>query len=112
MRLAIGAAFLAAQVFSIVFAQFGSTRYFCWAPNDYMVVYHMQVEIDGRMLSPAEVQQRYRIGAKGVYQNVVSHLESILSQYETTYGRNDSARIVMKYSINGSAESTWVWPPK
>jgi hypothetical protein len=108
----IGAAFLLAQLFSVVSAQFGSTRYFCWAPNDYMVVYRMQVWIGDRMLTPPEIQRRYRIGAKGVYQNVVSHLENMLRQYETTYGRGDFARIAMMYSINGSAEKAWIWPPE
>jgi len=108
----MGAVFLFAQLFSVVYAQFGDTRYFCWAPNDYMVVYRMRVSIGGRTLSPMEIQHRYRLGARGVYQNVVSHLESIVRQYEMTYGRNDRARVVLAYSTNGAPEKTWIWQPQ
>jgi len=41
MRRWLGAAFIAAQVIwiLIIHASGASTRYFCWAPNDYMVTY-------------------------------------------------------------------------
>jgi hypothetical protein len=110
MRLAIGAIFLSAQLFSIAYHQFVPTRYFCWAPNDYAVSYSIQVKINGRTLSPEEIKLRYRLAASGVYENVVVHLIDIWRQYETTYGRNDHAQIVLIYSTNGAPQKEWTWP--
>ena len=111
MRPLIGIAFLLAQLFSVVYAQFGPSRYFCWAPNDYMVSYRLEVNINGRALTSKEITRRYRgLKSSGVYQNVVKHLENIVQQYETTYGRNDHAQVLLKYSTNGGPEHEWRWP--
>lgn len=111
MRLAIAVLFLSAQLFSIVYAQVaGDERYFCWAPNDYMVSYHLQVKIDGRVLNREEVRLRYRLPSYRTYQNIVTHLENIIRQYETTYGRNDHAEIMLEYSTNGGPWKEWRWP--
>ena len=112
MRVMIAVTFLVAQLFSIVYAQFGPSRYFCWAPNDYMVSYDISVEIAGRKLSPDDVKLRYRLPATGVYQNIASHLIDNLRQYETTYGRNDHAKVLLSYSTNGTQQKEWVWQPK
>src|SRR5438045_282056 len=111
MRSLIGAAFLLAQLFSVVHAQFGNSRYFCWAPNDSMVSYRLEVKINGRVLGPEDIIQRYR-GPRlsGVYQNAVQNLKDYLQQYETTYGRDDHAQILMRYSVNGRPDKEWRWP--
>ena len=112
MRSLIGLAFLLAQLFSVVYAQFGPSRYFCWVPNDYMVSYRLEVNINGRLLSSKEITGRYHVlKSSGVYQNVVKHLKNIVQQYETTYGRNDHAQVLLKYSTNGHQEKQWKWPP-
>lgn len=112
MRSLIGVAFLIAQLFSVIRAQFGPSRYFCWAPNDYMVSYRLQVNIKGQLLTSDQITRRYRgLKSSGVYQNVVKHLENIVQQYETTYGRNDDAQVLLKYSTNGGPEKEWRWPP-
>jgi hypothetical protein len=110
MRLLLGVVFLLVQLFSVVYAQFGPARYFCWAPNDYMVEYKLSVMINGRALSPQEILLRYRKPPSGVFQNIVQHLEDIVRQYEQTYGRDDHARVFLKYSTNGRPQETWIWP--
>lgn len=109
MRLVTATVFLIAQGLSILYAQLGSSRYFCWAPNDYMVSYDIRVEIQGKRLSPSDVERRYRLPANGVYQNIASHLIDNLRQYETTYGRNDRAYVLLTYSTNGTQERSWEW---
>lgn len=111
IRLLLGSVFLSAQFLSIVYSQsFADTRYFCWAPNDYMVSYNIQVKVNGRELTPEEVRLRYRLPAKGVYQTMVGNLEELLRQYESTYGRNDHAEVILKYSTNGRPQQEWRWP--
>jgi hypothetical protein len=110
MRLLIGSAFLLAQLASIIYAQFGPSRYFCWAPNDYMVEYRLNVDVNGRTLTPQQILLRYRKPETGIYQNVVQHLEDLVQQYETTYGRNDHAHVLLTYSINGREQKEWKWP--
>lgn len=113
MRVAISVAFLVVQFISIIYAQMaGNERYFCWAPNDYMVSYQLQVKIGGRVLDREETRLRYRLPSYRVYENVVTHMEDIIRQYETTYGRYDHAEIVLKYSTNGGPQKEWRWPPE
>jgi hypothetical protein len=111
MRLGLAGAFLLAQLASIIYAQVaGNERYFCWAPNDYMVSYQLQVQIEGRILDREATRMRYRLPSYHVYQNMVTHIESTIRQYETTYGRNDHAAVLLKYSNNGAPEREWRWP--
>jgi hypothetical protein len=110
MRSLIGIVFLLAQLFSIVYVQFGPARYFCWAPNDYMVSYDLRVKINNRILTPQEVERRYRLPQTGVYQNIATHLIDHLRQYETTYGRKDHSQVTMTYSTNGRQQEEWTWP--
>jgi hypothetical protein len=113
MRLGIAVTFLIAQLISIIYAQVvGTERYFCWAPNDYMVSYQLQVKINGRVLGREETRLRYRLPSYRTYQNIVTHMENIIRQYETTYGRNDHAEIVLKYSNNGGPHKEWRWPQR
>ena len=53
---------------------------------------------------------RYRLPSYRVYENIVTHMEDIIRQYETTYGRNDHAEILLKYSTNGGPQKEWRWP--
>jgi hypothetical protein len=110
MRLLIGSVFLLAQLFSVIYAQFSPTRYFCWAPNDYMVEYRLNVDVNGRALTPQEILLRYRKPSTGIYQNIVRHLEDHVRQYETTYGLNDHAHVLLTYSTNGGERKEWKWP--
>ena len=112
MRLWLGIAFLAAQVLwmGTVHVTRAEARYFSWAPNDYMVTYQLRVTTRGRDLSYAEVLSRYRIRREGLFEYPAQHVKDIVSQYERTYGRADSARVVYTYRVNGGPEQVWTWP--
>ena len=105
----IGIAFLLFQLSMVLYARFVPSRYFCWAPNDYMVEYSLQVTIGGHQLNPQQTFRRYRLPEDG-YQAPVQHIIDIVQQYEQTYGNNDHARIVMRYRVNGREEKEWRWP--
>jgi hypothetical protein len=107
-------AFLAAQVGWVISAHTsGTARYFCWAPNDYMVEYRIQVSIHGHALTTEQVAHRYHLPASGLYEYLVEypaqHLIDDVVQYEHTYGRKDAARVILTYKVNGGKELTWVW---
>lgn len=111
MRTCLAVSFLLIQFASIIYAQTESReRYFCWAPNDYIVSYRLQVKICGRTLDREATRMRYRLPSYHVYQNVVTHMEDIIRQYETTYGRADHADVLLVYSTNGGPEKEWRWP--
>ena len=112
VRLLVGTTFLAAQLGMMVYARFNPSRYFCWAPNDYMVDYTLKVAVQGRVLTPEESRSRYRLPASQPYQNTAQHLIEIVRQYEQTYGRDDHARVRLKYRVNGREEQEWRWPGK
>lgn len=113
MRIWIGAAFLLLQLGSVIYARFTPRRYFCWAPNDYVVEYHVDVKVHGRPLSPQQVQARYHIDP-GYSQEVefpAEHLIDNFEQYERTYGWNDGAEVRMRWRYNGHPEvRMWQWP--
>jgi hypothetical protein len=111
MRIAASTIFLVVQLVSIVYAQIaGSERYFCWAPNDYIVSYQLHVECGGHILDPEQARARYRFPSLHIYQNMVTHMENVIRQYETTYGRNDHASVILRYSNNGTPPREWLWP--
>ncbi len=111
-RTAIGVAFLLFQLVMIVYARFVPSRYFCWAPYDAQSEYSLQVAIDGRPLTGQEIRRRYRRPQKSVDNRSIQHVIDIVQQYEETRGRNDRARVIMKYRVNGGAEKQWQWPPE
>src|SRR6476661_1428254 len=61
VRAAVVGALLAAQCGVAVWQHLGSTRYFAWAPNDYLMTYNLQVRVGERQLTPEEMSQRYRL---------------------------------------------------
>ena len=103
-------ALLAFQLAMIGYARFVPSRYFCWAPMDSQNLYSISVVIDGRELDPEEVGERYRQPAEGGNWQAVQHVLDKVQQYEETYGRDDAARVVVTYSVNGHPEETWTWP--
>jgi hypothetical protein len=106
----VGTGFLLAQFVSILYEQTRPTRYWCWAPNDYVTDYLIEVSIDGRTLSDEAVLHRYRWRSEGRLENVPRHLIDIIRQYEQTYGRDDGARVHLRYRVNGHAAQEWQWP--
>ncbi len=108
----VGILFLLIQVVFIVRAQFHSTRWFCWAPNDYMTDYQLYVFLGSRPIPPAEITQRYHIADRGIEENRAEHIIAIIRQYEETYGRDNPARVILSYSVNGGKQEQWIWPPQ
>lgn len=109
MRTKIGVLFLLLQLGCVVYAHFGPSRYFAWAPNDYLVEFNLQVVVNGRTLSPEEAAGRYRLPENGVYEFPAQHIIDAIRQYEQTYGRNEDARILLTYRLNGGDERQWRW---
>lgn len=101
-------AILLAQVVTIVYARFTPARYFCWAPFDMQTDYRLQVTINGRALTPAEIRARYRRPAVGTDNRSVQNLIDILEGVEQR--AVEKAAIVMTYRINGKEEHTWRYP--
>jgi hypothetical protein len=110
MRTAAALAILGFQVVMIVYARFVPSRYFCWAPYDIQTEYRLRVEVNGRDLTAPEIRSRYRRPARGTDNRSPQHVMDIVQGYEERYGRNDHARVVMRYRVNGKEEQTWRWP--
>lgn len=100
------------QIIMIGYARFVPTRFFCWAPFDSLNLYQIQVTLAGKVLTPQEIKDRYRIESKGTDHRAISHVLLILKQYEETYGRNDNAHVQVVYSVNGRKEQSWEWPTR
>jgi hypothetical protein len=113
MRTAFAIVFLLLQLGSVIYARFTPRRYFCWAPNDYVVEYHVDVTVHGRPLTPQEVVARYHSSPEyeGRVEYPAEHLIDNIEQYEETYGRNDHAEVRLTWKYNGHPELRhWKWP--
>jgi hypothetical protein len=106
----IGAGFLLGQLAWMLYEQTRPTRYFCWAPNDYVTDYQLAVTVAGRALSDEEVLRRYHWPRQGRFENVPQHLIDIVRQFEHTYGRAEEAHVQLVYRLNDHAEQEWRWP--
>ena len=108
--ISVGVMLLLAQLAAIVMARATPRKYFCWAPNDYLVEYRLRVSRDGRDLPQSAVRARYRL-PDATYEYPAEHIMDVIERYETTYGRNDHAAVELSYVLNGSGpERTWRWP--
>jgi hypothetical protein len=105
------AIFLSLQLCLVVHAQFTPYRYFCWAPNDYANTYSLNVKIEGEELTPDQALTRYHLqDHRASYENPATHIMDTVRQYEETYGRDDHAEVVLRWSLNGHPLQTWCWP--
>jgi hypothetical protein len=104
------AVLLGAQVIGIAAARFGPERYFCWAPYDEITKFEIAVTIDGRQLSTAEIQSRYRLPDPARDNRSYANVISLIARYEQTYGAADHARVKFHYRVNGGAPRQWQWP--
>jgi hypothetical protein len=107
LRWTIGLALLLFQLGAIVYARFVPSRYFCWAPFDMQTEYRLDVTVNGRKLSPPEIQQRYRRPAKGVDNRSTQHLIDIIELAEQRYHSEDAVEAVMIYRVNGKEWQQW-----
>jgi hypothetical protein len=105
-----GVVFLALQVLSIAYARVIPERFFCWAPYDERSEYRIDVELNGQSLPAKEVAERYRYRANGWEARSVHNVISMVRQYESTYGKDDNARVTIHYQTNGRPKEAWQWP--
>lgn len=85
----------------------GSRRYFAWAPNDYAVVYTVSARVGRHTLTPSQIQQRYHLAARGLFEDPPQRLIDFLNHYEETYGVGDHAQVRLVYSLDGHPQRTW-----
>ncbi len=111
IRVFIGILFLLLQVGLISYARFIPERFFCWAPYDTHVKFEVFVTIDGKTLTTEETVARYKYKMKGWEQRSIDNIFSLISQYERTYGKEDNAQVIMRYSKNGHEEKEWQFEP-
>lgn len=118
---AVGVGFLLFQLGAVFTQHLGPTRYFAWAPNDYVVRYRLTVREGDRELAASEILARYRhlygvsagatssASVEGVYENPPQQLIDQILQYERTYGRKDHAVVTLTYRLDERAPVDWVW---
>jgi hypothetical protein len=105
----LGCAVLAIQLGLVGYEHLGSTRYFAWAPNDYVVQYTLRATVDGNSLSPAQVRGRYHLSPHGIWYFPAQQTIDDVQQYERTYGARDHVEVALVYRLNGHATTTWRW---
>lgn len=109
LRLIAASVFVGFQ-FVMIFVGLGiDNRFFTWAPHDQQGRYEISVELDGTTLTPEQVHDRYR-RSRGIDPRAIAHVFNIVEQYETTYGAEDGARVVVTYWVNGVGPQEWTWP--
>jgi hypothetical protein len=119
---------LLAQVGINIWQHTGKTRYFAWAPNDYLVTFDLHVDSGGRALTVAEMEHRYRLDLSSrlseetkarlgldrsehyVFEDAPKELEDRIRRYEETEGKKEGARVTLSYQFDGAKEQTWQWP--
>jgi hypothetical protein len=106
----VEAALLGVQVIGIAAARFGPERYFCWAPYDEITQFELVVMIDGRQLSAAEIQARYRLPDSTRDNRSSANVIGVIAQFERTYGAAEHAQVVLRYRVNGGSPRQWQWP--
>jgi len=99
------------QIILIILGYFSSTKYFCWVPYDQISLYSIEVSVDNHLLSEEEISARYRRPATGRENRNIENLIAIIQQYESTYGKNQSARVRLTYQTNGKDLRTWELGP-
>lgn len=107
-----GVLLLAVQVVMIVAARFHPMRYYCWAPYDAQNEYEIHAVVDGRMLTPDEVLERYRLHSPAINPRMIYQVTGIIEQVEETYHPGDPAVVDVVYRTNGGEEQRWHWPPR
>ena len=64
--------------------------------------------INNNQLDREEIDKRYRYQTEGWEPRSIHNVFSIVRQYEKTYGKNDSAIVHIKYSVNGGHVKLWI----
>jgi hypothetical protein len=110
IRVTVGLSLLAVQIVMIAAARFHPMRYYCWAPYDSQNEYQIHSVIDGRALSRAEVESRYRLETPGINPRMIYQVTDIVSYVERVYHQDEPAEVTVTYHTNGGPEQQWHWP--
>lgn len=111
--LAAGAALLAVQAGLVIHGLFVESRDFNWAPHTTQVRFAIEVRLGGRTLPPRDVSTRYGLVHNAEWEaHSYQNLINLVRQRERTYGRDDGARVTVRYSVNGAPTQSWTWPER
>lgn len=102
--------FFGLQFAGLVIGRCTNVKFFAWAPYDELSYYEVSVSQGGEPLSAEEIKERYRRSAVGRENRTIHNLIAIIRQYETTYGRADSAQVLIDFNIHGRRPAKWSWP--
>lgn len=112
VRVTVGLGLVLAQLILVLGAHLSTCcqeRYFVWAPNDYSIDYRINATVNGRILTGAEIFDRYRVPQIGFYEDPLERLAGVLRRRELAYGGNDRVDIVLEYEQDGRAPAKWLW---
>jgi hypothetical protein len=122
------AALLAAQGGVAVWQHFGDTRYFAWAPNDYLMTYDLKVDVGGRALSRDEIASRYRLSLdplvsdsaqaalgiapaeRYVWEDPPAEVRRRIRRVEEARPAAQRAHVRLTYQLDAGPVRQWRWP--
>lgn len=124
---AVGA-LLALQCGVGVWQHLGSTRYFAWAPNDYLMTYNLEATVQGHALTPAQIGKRYRLSLadlvstraqtelglapalRSVWEDPPAEVKRRIRRVEETYPPPERAEVRLDYQLDAGPLQHWRWP--
>jgi hypothetical protein len=108
-RLAVAVIF-GVQVAWVFADQIFKTRYGSWGALQALTLYDLSVQVNGRTLDLEAACARYRLDTCGLNSRSPFQIFAAIRQYETTYGKEDGARVELEYHTNRGPAQKWVFP--
>lgn len=99
--------FFSIQFAATIYVRFTDEKYFGWAPYDQISTYRIEVKIGSSILTPEETSERYNLQNPGRENRNITHIFSQITQFEETYGKFDSAKVRVIFSVNGKTSEEW-----
>jgi hypothetical protein len=128
LRVAAVGVLLALQCGVGIWQHLGSTRYFAWAPNDYLMTYNLEASVRGHVLTPAQIGERYRLslaalvsaraqrdiglasGMRYVWEDPPAEVKRRIRRVEATYPPAERAQVRLDYQLDAGPTQHWRWP--
>lgn len=119
---------LALQCGVAVWQHLGSTRYFAWAPNDYLMTYDLKVSLHGKPLTTDQIGRRYRLSlselvsaraqsdlglatdTRYVWEDPPAEVKHRIRRVEATYPPAERAQVRLRYQLDAGPVQHWQWP--
>lgn len=95
------------QVAGIMVARWVPERFFCWAPYDALHAYVIEASVNGHPLGENEILERYEVAARGTEHRSIAHLTETIRWIEER--AEEPATVVLRYTLNGGAQTEWHW---